>query len=72
MRDGWSLKQMHRLMVLSNTYRMSSRLQSDADRLDPENKLLHRMAVRRLEGEAIRDAILCVSGRMCDTCTAPA
>jgi hypothetical protein len=70
-RDGWSLKQMHRLMVLSNTYRMSSRLQPDAEQLDPENKLLHRMAVRRLEGEAIRDAMLSVSGRMLDTMYGP-
>ncbi len=71
MREGWSLKQMHRLMVLSNTYRMSSRLRADADRADPENKLLHRMAVRRLEGEAIRDAMLSVSGRACETMYGP-
>jgi hypothetical protein len=70
-REGWSLKQIHRLMLLSNTYRMSSRLQPDADRIDPEKKLLHRMAVRRLEGEAIRDAMLSVSGRMCDTMYGP-
>jgi mono/diheme cytochrome c family protein len=61
--EGWSVKQMHRLMLLSNTYRMSSQSRIDADRVDPENKLWHRMAVRRLEAECIRDAILAVSGR---------
>ena len=70
-REEWSLKQLHRTMILSNAYRMSSRLQADADRADPENKLLHRMAVRRLEGEAIRDAMLAVSGRICETMYGP-
>jgi hypothetical protein len=65
-REGWSLKQLHRLMVLSNTYQMASPLQVSADRVDPQNKLLHRMTVRRLEAESIRDAILAVSGRMDD------
>jgi hypothetical protein len=61
--QGWSIKQMHRMMLLSNTYRMSSQSREDADRIDPENKLWHRMNVRRLEAECIRDAILAVSGR---------
>jgi len=55
---GWSIKAMHRLMVTSTTYRMSSSLRSDAERLDPSNVHLHRMNVRRLEAETIRDAIL--------------
>ncbi len=62
-REGWSIKQMHRLLLLSNTYQMSSQAQIEADRLDPQNKLWHRMAPRRLEAECIRDAILAVSGR---------
>jgi mono/diheme cytochrome c family protein len=70
-REGWSIKGIHRLMVLSSTYQMSSRLQADADRTDPENKLLHRMTVRRLEGEAIRDAMLSVSGGICETMYGP-
>ena len=61
---GWSLKAMHRLMVTSSAYRMSSALQGDAERLDPSNVYLHRMNVRRLEAEAIRDALLAVSGRL--------
>jgi hypothetical protein len=63
-RRGWSVKQMHRLMLLSSAYRMSSRPDDTATRLDPENRLLSRMSVRRLEAEAVRDAILAVSGRL--------
>ena len=63
-KQGWSIKQMHRLMLLSSTYRMSSQGDHAADEADPQNKLLHRMPVRRLEAEAIRDAILAVSGRL--------
>jgi hypothetical protein len=63
-RQGWSIKQMHRMMVLSNTYQMSSAMTPKADQLDPLNKLVHRMSVRRLEAEAVRDAVLAVSGRL--------
>jgi len=66
-RSGWSLKHIQRLIVSSNTYRMSSRAtDSHAEELDPENKLLHRMNVQRLEAEAIRDALLVLSGRYDD------
>jgi len=61
---GWSMKAMHRLMVTSSSYRMSSALRAGADRLDPANVFLHRMNVRRLEAETIRDALLAVSGRL--------
>ncbi|MEJ7638025.1 MAG: DUF1553 domain-containing protein, partial [Singulisphaera sp.] len=63
---GWSLKGLHRMMMLSSTYRMRSRPDpgSEAERIDPSNVLLHRMNVRRLEAEAIRDAVLAVSGRL--------
>jgi hypothetical protein len=63
-RRGWSIKAMHRLLVLSRTYRMASRGDPAADEKDPQNKLLHRMPVRRLEAEGVRDAILAVSGRL--------
>lgn len=68
--NDWSLKRMHRLMVLSKTYRMSSHSEKplestvDPETVDPDNRLLHRMPVRRLEGEAIRDAVLALSGRV--------
>jgi hypothetical protein len=61
---GWSIKKTIRELVLTNTYRMSSRAQERADLRDPQDALLHRMRVRRLEGEAIRDAMLAVSGRL--------
>jgi hypothetical protein len=62
-KDGWSVKRAIREMVLSSAYRMSSH-PTDADKDDPQNLLLHRMRLRRLEGEAIRDAMLAVSGRL--------
>lgn len=63
-REGWSMKRLIRTLVSSRTYRMSSLPDARGDNLDPQNLLLHRMAVRRLEGEAVRDAILSVSGRL--------
>lgn len=63
--QGWSIKQLIREMVLSSTYQMSSRpSNATSEEADPQNLLLHRMNVRRLEGEAIRDALLAVSGRL--------
>ncbi len=69
-RKGWSIKQMHRLMVLSSTYQMASANPSHLSStgkeevIDPRNRLLHRMPIRRLEAECIRDALLAVSGRL--------
>ncbi len=59
---GWSIKQMHRLIMLSNTYQMSTAYDARAAEIDPENTLLWRMNRRRLEAEEIRDAIMAVSG----------
>ncbi len=70
-RSGWSLKGLHRQMLLSATYQMASRPTAEADRLDPQNKLWHRMSIRRLEAEAIRDAILAVSGSANETMYGP-
>jgi Protein of unknown function (DUF1553) len=61
---GWSLKAMHRLMVTSATYRQSSKPTADALDQDPDNELFSRMPRRRLEGEAVRDALLAVSGQI--------
>ncbi len=68
---GWPIKQLHREIVLSAAYRQSSRAEPRADMADPENRLLHRMPVRRLEGEAVRDAILAVSGSLDRTSLGP-
>lgn len=63
--DAWSMKRMIRRLVLTDTFALSSRAATGrAAERDPENILLHRMRVRRLEGEAIRDAVLAVSGRL--------
>jgi len=62
--NGWSLKRLHRQLLLSSTYQMSSKGDPKAEAADPQDKLLHRMPARRLEGEAIRDAILAVSGKL--------
>ena len=57
-REGWSLKRLHRRIVLSAAYRMDSRGDAAADEKDPQNKLWHRRDLRRLEAETIRDALL--------------
>ncbi|MBI1788495.1 MAG: DUF1553 domain-containing protein, partial [Acidobacteria bacterium] len=62
--SGWSIKKLHRTLVLSSAYRMSSQASSLAAAADPDNRLLHRMPVRRLEAEAIRDAVLAVTGSL--------
>jgi hypothetical protein len=60
----WSLKHLHRLMVLSSTYRQDSRVSAAARRLDPDNRLLSRMSRRRLTGEGLRDSVLAVAGTL--------
>ncbi|HTE19823.1 MAG TPA: DUF1549 and DUF1553 domain-containing protein, partial [Armatimonadota bacterium] len=64
MKVGWSLKKMHRLLMLSSTYAMSSAHDPRAASVDPENRLHWRAEVRRLEAEAVRDALLAVSGTL--------
>ncbi|MFQ5733546.1 MAG: DUF1553 domain-containing protein, partial [Planctomycetaceae bacterium] len=67
LRNGWSLKRLHRRMMLSATYRQSSAdLESAAkpQAVDPDNRLLWRMNRRRLEFEGLRDSLLAVSGSM--------
>ena len=63
--QNWSVKKLIREIVLSRAYQMSSARADDrTEEADPQNILLHRANVKRLEGEAIRDAILAVSGRL--------
>ncbi len=61
---GWQMKRMHRMIVLSQTYRMDSAPDAAAQQLDPAGTLHWRFAPRRLEAEALRDAILSVSGQL--------
>ncbi|MBI1842178.1 MAG: DUF1553 domain-containing protein [Verrucomicrobia bacterium] len=60
--DGWSVKSMHRLMMLSSVYQMSAQAEREAESVDAENRFLSHFSVRRLEAEEIRDALLFVSG----------
>ncbi|QDU42351.1 hypothetical protein Mal52_08070 [Symmachiella dynata] len=62
--NGWSLKSLHRLIVLSNTYAQSSTVRTEAADADPENEWFWRFPLRRLEAEPLRDSILAVSGKL--------
>jgi hypothetical protein len=67
-RDQWSIKRLIRSLVLTETFAMDSALTDPiAEEKDPDNRLLHRASLRRLEGEAIRDTLLTVSGRITDS-----
>jgi len=61
---GQSIKKLHKLIVMSSTYRQSSRADSAAQKIDAENAWLSRMNRKRLEAEAIRDSVLAVSGKL--------
>ena len=62
---GWSIKHLHRLIVTSSTYQMSSAVaNSDAELADPDNNWLWRQNVRRLDAEVIRDSMLWVAGEL--------
>lgn len=65
--NGWSLKSLHRVIVLSSTYRQTSRTPEKLLEADADNLLLGRAPLRRLEAEALRDASLQVSGQLNDT-----
>src|SRR5258708_6034264 len=62
-RGGWKIKRMHKLLLLSNAYRMSAQASAAGLRVDPANTLLWRFSMRRLTAEEVRDAMLAVSGR---------
>ena len=62
--SGWSLKSLHRLIVTSRAYRQASDLRPEAIAVDAQARLLWRYPPRRLEAEALRDAILAVSGSL--------
>ena len=63
-RNGWSLKRLVRTIVLSRSYRQASTFNAETFQNDPENRLLWRMPKRRLEAEAIRDAMLFAAGSL--------
>ena len=74
--NGWSVKHLHRRIMLSTAYRQSSRQTEDrltagSHTIDPENRLLWRMNLRRLESEIVRDSLLAVSGLLDRTAGGP-
>ena len=68
---GWSLKWLNREIMLSATYRQSSRPRSDGEKLDQTNTLLWRMNPRRLDAESYRDTLLRSAGRLSDKMYGP-
>jgi cytochrome c553 len=64
LKNGWHLKPLHRLVMNSNAYKMSSHADSQALEADPENNLFWRFDMRRLSAEEIRDSILAVAGNL--------
>ncbi len=65
--NGWSLKQLHRQILLSQAYRQSSSLDEDKERLDPDNRFVSRMPLRRRRAESVRDSLLAVAGELDDS-----
>jgi hypothetical protein len=63
-KEGWSLKKLHRLILASSTYQQSSEHRTDAALIDPANRLLWKMNRRRLDFESMRDTLLAVSGQL--------
>jgi hypothetical protein len=68
---GWSSKALHRLVMTSSTYRQSSRVTPEAEKLDPGNTLISRMPLTRVDAEALRDSILFIAGRLDETPAGP-
>jgi hypothetical protein len=71
MQRGWSVKQMHKLIVMSETYRQSSRATPESLAHDPENKLLSRGPRFRMEAEMVRDSALRDSGLLSEKMGGP-
>jgi hypothetical protein len=62
--EGWSLKKLHRVILLSSAYQQASAGRAECEAVDPENQLLWRMNRQRLDFEAMRDSLLAVAGRL--------
>ena len=63
-RSGWSLKAMHRLIMSSAVYCQSSASRDGLEAIDPDNRLLARYPIRRLDAESVRDSLLHMSGEL--------
>lgn len=71
MSSGWDLKHLHRLMLHSTAYGQRAVRTAATESVDPDNRLLGRMSVRRIESEVLRDSLLFVSGRLVDQAYGP-
>jgi hypothetical protein len=67
MADGWSIKKMQRLIMLSSTYQESSDDNARYAQIDPENRLLWRANIRRMDFEEVRDSMLAIGGKLDET-----
>jgi len=67
MADGWSIKKLHRLIMLSNVYQQSSADNPRYAQIDPENRLLWRANIRRMDFEEVRDSMLAIGGKLDET-----
>ena len=65
--EKWSIKQLHRVMMNSSAYQQVSAIRPAAEAVDPENRLLWRMPLKRMDAEVVRDSILAVAGRLNDS-----
>jgi len=68
---AWTLKRIHKLIMMSNTYQLSAAANAENLKLDPSNTLLWRFNMRRLSGEEVRDSILMTSGKLDTTLYGP-
>ena len=64
MRGGWALKRLHRMIVTATAYRQVSTRRGELELIDPDNRLLGRMHVRRLEAETLRDSLFALAGQL--------
>jgi mono/diheme cytochrome c family protein len=66
-RQGWSIKKMQRIIMTSSTYRQVSKVSPEAQRLDPDNALVSRMPLRRMDAEVLNDTLIFLAGRLDET-----
>jgi hypothetical protein len=62
--NGWSIKKLHRLIMLSSTYQQSTQTNAEYEKIDPRNRLLWRANLRRLDFESLRDTLLVFTGKL--------
>jgi hypothetical protein len=66
-KNGWSTKSLQRLIMTSSTYRQASKVTPVEEKADPDNVLLSRMPLRRMDAETLRDSVLLIAGRLDET-----